>query len=227
MAQPKKKRTATLKVIGTSPDGSALLLARSSGATTPAFRVVLDESLVGALEDAQSARKAVARAKDQLELPPPIPARVESKLSIKEVQNLLRQGKSVESIAKKAGVDSGWVERWEGPIVWERAGTATRARRAYLVRPRGGSSRMSLGDAVTFNLKDRGVRMEGAAFESAWDSVKKPRSDRWVVTFTFAHRSREQTVRWEYDPENDDLTAIDKTSADLGWVAPIQRRSRA
>jgi hypothetical protein len=86
---------------------------------------------------------------------------------------------------------------------------------------------MSLGDAVAFNLKDRGLRMEGAAFDSAWDSIKKPRSERWVVTFTFTHRSREQAARWEYDPENDALTAVDKTSADLGWVAPIRRRSSA
>ncbi|MEA2452996.1 MAG: hypothetical protein QOG04_1706 [Actinomycetota bacterium] len=227
MAQPKKKRAPTLKTIGASPDGSALLLARTSGAAQPAFKVALDEDLVAALEDAQAIRRAAARAKDQLELPPPIPARVESKLSIKEIQNLLRQGRTVPAIAKKAGVETAWVERWEGPIVWERAGTATRARRAYLERARGGSSRMSLGDAVAFNLKDKGLRMEGAAFDSAWDSTKKPRSERWVVSFTYTHRSREQTARWEYDPETDHLTAIDKTAGELGWVAPIRRRSRA
>jgi hypothetical protein len=69
--------------------------------------------------------------------------------------------------------------------------------------------------------------MEGAVFESAWDSTKKPRSDRWVVTFTFTQRSREQTVRWEYDPETDSLTALDKTANEIGWVAPIKRRARA
>jgi hypothetical protein len=133
VAQPKKtarRRTPTLKAIGVSPDGSALLLARNAGAATPGFRLAIDEGLVGALEEARSARDATARARDQLELPPPIPARVESKLTVAEIQNLLRQGRSVDAIAKKAGVDASWVERWEGPIVWERSGTATRARRA-------------------------------------------------------------------------------------------------
>lgn len=230
MVPPKKrasKRVPTLKVIGASPEGTALLLARFSSATIPAFHLALDVGLVEALEQAQSARTAVARAQDQLELVPPIPARVESSLTIKEVQNLLRQGRSAEAIAKKAGVDATWVERWEGPIVWERAGTATRARRAHLTRSRGGSSRLPLGAAVASNLKTRGVRLESDAFERAWDSTKKPRSDQWIVTFAFPHRAREQLARWEFDPETDVLVSIDKLASELGWVAPIKRRSRA
>ena len=230
MAQSKKKarrRAPSLKAIGVSADGTTLLLARSAGATTPAFRLAIDEGLVGALEEAQSARKAARRAKDQLELPPPIPARVESKLTVAEIQNLLRQGRTVDSIAKKAGVDPAWVERWEGPIVWERAGTATRARRSYLERPRGGTSRVSLGDAVAMNMKERGLRMEGAGFDSAWDSVKKPRSDGWVVSFSFTHRSSEQKARWEFDPDTGQLSALDKLATEIGWVAPIRRRKRA
>lgn len=238
MAQPKngsrktsakstRKRAPSLKAIGVTSDGAALLLARTSGATTPAFRLAIDEGLVGALEEAQSARKSAARARDQLELPPPIPARVESLLSVAEIQNLLRQGRSVQTIAKKAGVDPAWVERWEGPIVWERAGIATRARRAYLSKTRGGASRVSLGDAVAMNMKDRGLRIEGAGFDSAWDSVKKPRSDRWVVTFSFTQRGREQHAKWEFDQETAELTSLDKLGSEIGWVAPLKRRKRA
>lgn len=230
MAPPKKsasKRPPTLRVVGASPEGNALLLARTSSATTPAFRLALDEALVEALEQAQSARVAAARAKDQLELPPPIPARSESSLTVAEIQNLLRQGRSAVAIAKKAGVDATWVERWEGPIVWERAATAARARRAHLTRSRGGSSRLPLGDAVASNLKARGVGMEADAFEGAWDSTKKLRSERWIVAFAFGHRGREQLARWEFDPETDELAAIGKLANELGWVAPIRRRSRA
>lgn len=229
MAKPKKpaQRATVLKAVGVSPDGASLLLAKTAGATTPTYRLSIDERLVGALEEAQTSRRAAARAKDQLELPPPIPARVESTLTVAEIQNLLRQGRSVDSIAKKAGVDPVWVERWAGPIVWERAGTATKARRAYLARARGGVSRVSLGDAVAMNLKDRGLRIEGAEFDSSWDSTKKSRSDRWVITFTFTHRSREQKARWEFDPENGDLTSLDKLANEIGWVPPLRRRKRA
>jgi len=228
VATPKKRasKPSTLKVVGTSPEGDALLLGRSATAA-PAFRVPLDVGLVEALEEAQASRLAAARALDQLELPPPIPSRVESSLAVREIQNLLRQGRSAESIAKKAGGDATWVERWEGPIVWERAGTAARARRAFLSRSRGGSSRFPLGDAVVSNLKERGVKMDADAFEGAWDSTKKPRSEKWTVAFAFPQRSREYVARWEFDPETDKLVAIDKLANELGWVAPIRRRKRA
>jgi hypothetical protein len=228
VATPKKRasKPSTLKVVGTSPEGDALLLGRTA-ASAPAFRVPLDVALVEALEQAQASRLAAARALDQLELPPPIPSRVESSLAVREIQNLLRQGRSAESIAKKAGVDATWVERWEGPIVWERAGTAARARRAFLTRSRGGSSRFPLGDAVVSNLKERGVKMDADTFEGAWDSTKKPRSEMWTVTFAFPQRGREHVAHWEFDPETDELAAIDKLGSELGWVAPIRRRKRA
>lgn len=205
-----------------------LLLARSASASSPAFRLAIDEGLVAALEEAQAARRAAEKARYQLELPPPIPPRVESSLTIKEIQTLLRQGRSVDAIARKAGVDPEWVRRWEGPIVWERAGTATRARRAHLKRARGGLSRVPLGEAVTANLRSKGIKIAADEFESAWDSTKRPRSDRWVVTFAFQSRGRrEQVARWEFDPETQELSGLEKLGNELGWVPPLRRRSRA
>lgn len=224
--KPARKRTPTLKAIGADPSGSALLLARTSTATTPTFRLSIDEGLVDALESAQTARAEAARAEAQLELPPPIPARVESKLTVKEIQNLLRQGRSVESIAKRAGVDPEWVHRWEVPIVWERVGMAAKARRVHLRRARGGISRVPLGEAVTANLRRRGVKVD-ADSDEGWDSTRKPRSSRWVVTFTFDSRGRAQIAQWEYDPESDTLSHGDKLGNELGWVPPIRRRTRA
>ena len=230
MAQPKKgarKRVPTLKPIGVTPDGSGVMLARNANATQPSFKLAIDSALVEALEEAQSARRTAARARDQLELPPPIPSRIDSKLTIKEVQNLLRQGRGIEAIARKAGVDPEWVRRWETPIVWERAGTATRARRAHLRRARGGTSRVPLGEAVAANLKDRAVKMDDDSFDAGWDSTKRPRGRRWVVTFSFESRGRDQVARWEFDPETNELSGLDKLANELGWIPPIRRRSRA
>ena len=225
--KPARKRTPTLKAIGADPSGSALLLARTSTANAPTFRLAIDEGLVDALESAQASRAAAARAEAQLELPPAIPARVESKLGVKEIQNLLRQGRSVEAIAKRAGVDPEWVQRWEVPIVWERVGMAAKARRVHLRRARGGISRVPLGEAVTANLKRRGVKVDADGSDEGWDSTRKPRSSRWVVTFSFHARGREQVARWEYDPESDTLSNGDKLGNELGWIPPIRRRSRA
>lgn len=229
MAAKKKAvrpRVTSLKAVGTSPDGSALLLGRPQGGGAR-FKVPIDTALVEALEAARSARDAAARARDQLELPPPIPARVESSLTVKEIQDLLRQGRTTSAIAKRAGVDPEWVARWEGPIVWERAGMAARARRASMVRSRGGRSRFPLGDAVAANLKEKGVQLTPEGLEGGWDSMKRPRANRWVVTFTYSTRSGEQSARWELDPEDDTVTALDKAANELGWVAPIRRRSKA
>jgi hypothetical protein len=77
------------------------------------------------------------------------------------------------------------------------------------------------------HMKDRGLKIEGAAFDSSWDSIKKPRSDRWIVTFSFTQRSHEHKARWEFDPETGELSALDKLATEMGWVAPLRRRKRA
>lgn len=202
------------------------MLGRAQGGPAR-FKLSIDVALVDALETARAARDAATRARDRLELPPPIPARVESSLTIKEIQDLLRQGRSTAVIAKRAGVDTEWVARWEGPIVWERAGMAARARRATLVRARGGRSRVSLGEAVTANLRAKGVSLPAEEMEAGWDSIKRPRTNRWIITFTYPARTGEQVARWEIDPDQDVVTALDKTANDLGWVPPIRRRSKA
>jgi hypothetical protein len=43
--------------------------------------------------------------------------------------------------------------------------------------------------------------------------------------FALPVRGKEQLARWEFDPETEKLVALDKLSNELGWVAPIKRRS--
>jgi hypothetical protein len=150
--------------------------------------------------------------------------RVDSKLSPKEIQALLRQGKSVASIAKKAGVAVEWIQRFEGPIAWERAGMATRAQRSTLVRARRGPSKLPLGEAVTANLKARGPRSK-ALGDEAWDAIRHPRRKTWIVTCTFSTRGKPASLRWEYDPENDEVTPLSKLAGEVGFIAGRKRRA--
>ncbi|HEV3472362.1 MAG TPA: septation protein SepH, partial [Actinomycetota bacterium] len=122
------RRPARLKPVGVNEDGTEIQLAPSS-TRRATHRLSIDPELVDALEQAQAARARTRAARAQAELPPPVES-VESRLTVREIQSLLRQGRPVAAIAKKAGVEEAWVRRWEGPIVWERAGAATRARRA-------------------------------------------------------------------------------------------------
>ncbi|MGH2695056.1 MAG: septation protein SepH, partial [Actinomycetota bacterium] len=125
--------------------------------------------------------------------------------------------------AKRAGVDPAWVERFEGPIVWERAGMATRAQRARLVRPRLGTSSLSLGDAVRANLRRRKVTVPPEQLDAAWDAVRRARGRKWVVRLALPG-ARRGLAEWEFDSESERLTALNHLAAELGWVEPRRRR---
>ena len=230
-----------LKAVGVSDDGLSLILATRANARAGPYRLMLDESLLAQLEEARSrvaaAREARAAAAEEpeveatpevaAELPPPVPVRVESKLTVKEIQSLLRQGRSVQSIAKRAGVSEQWIERFEVPIVWERAGMAARAQRATLVKSRSGASAVPLGEAVQMNLKSRRITMTPVAYDSAWDSTRHPKTGKWTVTFTFTSRRRPHVAQWQYDTENLEVHPLNKLAAELGWVQPRRRRAAA
>ena len=212
----------TLKPIGVTDDGRALILARRAAAKQGAFRLAIDEALVAQLEVARARVRATPPAESKVRLLPR-PILVESKLSPREIQALLRRGHSVASIAKKAGVDEAWVERFEGPIVWERAGAAQRAQGSRLTRPRRGTSRLPLGEAVRAHLKQRRAGLTPEQVDDRWDSVRKPKGNRWLVRFTYPSRGRDRVAEWDFDPATGKLTALNDLAAEIGWVEPRTR----
>jgi hypothetical protein len=233
-----------LKAVGVSEDGLSLILATRANARAGPYRLAVDESLLVQLEEARTRvlaakEKQVAQAEAAVatetpeapasseELAPPEPVKVESKLSVKEIQAYLRQGRSVPSIAKKAGVEEAWIERFEVPIVWERAGMASRAQRATLVKSRSGASALPLGEAVQANLKARRIHISPDAYNAAWDSTRHPKTGKWTVTFTFTSRRRPHLAQWQYDTESLDVHPLNKLAAELGWVQPRRRRATA
>lgn len=212
----------TLKPVGVSDDGRALILARRAGSRQGAFRLAIDPALVAQLEVARERARAARPAEAEVRLLPR-PVLVESKLSPREIQALLRRGQSVASIAKKAGVDEAWVGRFEGPIVWERVGTAQRAQRATLTRSRRGTSRLPLGEAVRAHLKQRRAGLTPEQIDDRWDSVRKPKGNRWVVRFTYPSRGRDRVAEWDFDPATGKVHALNDLAAEIGWVEPRTR----
>lgn len=233
----------TLKPIGVTEDGAYVTLARRSNAKSGGWRIAVDDDLLTFLE------RAVARTHP----PPPLYAepepepplismsepepepidealgahrshREDSKLSPKEIQALLRQGKSVSFIARKAGVSTEWVERFEVPIIWERAGMALRARRATMIRSRQGAAAAPLEESVRANLRSRRARVSDEDFEDGWDAVRHARTGNWIVKFSYINRNRQHTAQWEFDPEIAELRPIDKLASELGWSMPSRRK---
>ncbi|HVF54164.1 MAG TPA: septation protein SepH [Actinomycetota bacterium] len=228
----------TLKPIGVTEDGLYVTLARRSNAKSGGWRVAVDRELIDKLEEALT--RASPPPPPEPEPPPepvrsplrapelpahrPSPAAPGSRLSPKEIQALLRQGRSVAAIARKAEVSEEWVERFEGPIIWERAGMCTRARKATLVRTRRGESALPLGEAVDAKLKEKKVKLSPNERDEAWDATRHPRTGNWVIKFSYPHRNRQVTARWEFDPENGSIRALDSLANDLGWVESRGRR---
>lgn len=230
-----RSRTTTpaLKPVGVTDDGKSVLLARRSGAKNPSFRLAIDDDLVRQLEAAEERMEAAAAARKRVEVEsepeavePVSPREVVSKLSPREVQALLRQGRTAASIARKAGVDVAWVERFETPIIWERAGMATRAQRATLSRTRRGISGLPLGEAVRTNLKRRRIAVSEQQMGEAWDAIRTRKKARtWIVSFSFANRGRTRVAEWEFDPALDKLKPLNDLAGDLGFVAQTRRRT--
>ncbi len=218
------KRAVTLKPVALADDG-AVILATRAGARTGGYRVQVNDALLEFVHAAQelAQRQAEADAVPAAPVEPEPGPRVDSKLTPRDIQALLRQGKSVAAIAKKAGVEPEWVQRFEGPIGWERAGMATRAQRATLVRARRGASRLPLGEAVSANLRARAASSNGHTTEE-WDAVRHPKKKSWIVTCNFSVRGRSGSARWEFDPENDDLEALSNLAGELGWVGGRSRK---
>jgi hypothetical protein len=225
-----------LKAVGVSDDGQALFLATRANARTGGYVLALDESLLERLEEAREkvfaaraaqSESAPAGAAQPPPPPPPPPPRVESRLSVKEIQAMLREGRTVQAIAKKAGVEETWIQKFQAPIVWERAGMASRARRSVVVKSRSGPSAVPLDDAVLANLRARGIQLGPSAYEQSWDSIRRVKSGTWTVSFSFEARGRTHVAKWEYDTETLEVRPMNKLAGDLGWIAPRRRRASA
>ncbi|MEA2433047.1 MAG: hypothetical protein QOG54_504 [Actinomycetota bacterium] len=232
--------TTVLKPVAISDDGTEIVLARRAGAKSGEFRIAVDEALIKTIKAATrravavveaQEKKAAAEDKSKTNGAPQEgsqarpPQRAPSKLTPKEIQGLLRRGIAPASIARKAGVDVSWVERFHGPILWERAGMVSRAQKATLSRSRGGPSGEPLMESITRCLRERRVDAATVA-AGTWDAVRRPKKNAWVVTFSFTNKGREQRASWEYDPAESTIVAVNRLGADIGWV-PRSKRKRA
>lgn len=196
-----------LHVVALSEDGRFLLLAPTKDATKGAFKVPVDARLTAAVRG---------------ELPRPgQTAAPVSGLTPKEIQARLRAGETVEQVARAAGVPPARVERFAGPVEGERARTIDAARAAVLTRARRGASAVSLGDAVTAHLADAGVDPG----EVEW-TARREDDGSWLVAAAFSVRGRKKRSTWRYEPGTRELSAIDASSAVLGYVEPLETERR-
>lgn len=148
-----------------------------------------------------------------------------SKLSPREIQSLLRAGKTPKNVAKLAGTDEEWVQRWLPPIEAEREQVLQAVQHARLTKARLGRSKDLVGDAVRRNLAAKGL----AADESVqWHAARKDGEAHWTVRLSYRSRGRLQRAVWRFDPETRVLEPRNALATEVGWTrnsAPGSSRS--
>jgi hypothetical protein len=114
-----------------------------------------------------------------------------SLLSPAEIQAMLRAGRSVRTVAREAGTETAWIERWQAPILAERERILADARGRRIDQPHA----RALGGSVERQLADRGVEPESAR----WEASRRD-DGRWRITVRFDEEGRARSATWLLDP---------------------------
>ena len=196
------------------PDGGDLApplgprAARPTTPETPSPKPVAPASVEPAAvteppTDGRVARKAVQLAPS-------------SRLSPAEIQSLLREGRTVRSVAKEARAPLEWVQRLAKPIEDERLGIVNQLLRARVYRPRKGRSAETVGVAIIENLRERGMRFPEKVLDDGWTAVR-PAGREWRIRFSFEHRGKRRRADWSFDPQTREVETLNAAAADLSF----------
>jgi hypothetical protein len=141
-----------------------------------------------------------------------------SRLSPREIQALLRAGKTTRAVAKLAGTEESLILRWLPPIEAERDQVLQAVWRQRLSKARLGASRDQVGEAVRRNLAAKGVRPDDD--EVRWSVARRNGDDLWTVELRYRSRGKAQRALWRYDTESKTLEARNDLAAEIAWTRP-------
>lgn len=231
-----------LYLVGFTTDLRSLILSRQKGVKSGGFSIAIDDRLVQTVEEVLRRQNEVAAAGAQptgAEIavapaalagaaPGDAPGAVRtgrSRLTPKDIQSHLREGRSVQDVARMAGTDVAWIERFVGPILAEREGIVEAVRAGTIVRPRAGRSGFTVGEAIAANLRDRkgGTSISGP--NEGWTAVR--RAGGWEVTFRYSVRGQAREAQFAFDTETRAVKAMTPHAAEVAWRAAEPERSVA
>ena len=221
-----------LHLVGFTTDHRSLILSVRRGAKSGSYEIAIDDELLAAVDSARAWLEESPEVADDAS-EPEAHVHVErptSALSVREVQDRLRRGMSLEQVAAQAGVETSWVARFAAPVLAEQSEIIRTVRASRFVKARLGPSSWPLGESVYRNLVDRNVTALREVLDRAW-RARQLADGRWLVSFRYSSRGRALEPAWEYDPETGELTARDRLATQLahraGPVPPARAPSPA
>ena len=140
----------------------------------------------------------------QLRAANPGDAPVERKAPPREIQALVRAGKTPQQVADLTGADLDYVHRFEGPVLAERAFVLESARAVTVSVADDAASGVQ---ATTFGaVIDE--RLDGAETSQREWSAYKDAEHGWVVHLAFVTHEVERDATWRFDPKKSVLAPL-------------------
>lgn len=178
-----------LELDGIHDDGEHVLLVDSDGER---YTLRIDKALRAAVRSDRPALSMI-QAADSAPLRP------------REIQAMLRSGRSAEDIAEASEIALERVRRYEGPVLAEREWTAQRARTFPVGRG---------GPALTDVVRERLAARE-ATGDIAWDAWRR-QDGTWTLELTFSAGGRTRQAHWVADLDNRSVSPVDDEAR---WIS--------
>jgi hypothetical protein len=202
-----------LRLVGVHDDGEHLLLSGTAGAM---FRLPINEAL----------RLAASRPSARPSAGAPVA------MSPRDIQAKIRSGSTAAEVAAASGMPQEKVERYEGPVLAERAYIAQQAQKVEVASPAPGhdvyrsafgDTPATLGDMVAHRLTAHGI--QSSTLE--WDSWRRP-DGTWTVVAKFeaapgGHASigEEPPAMWTFNPTRKSLQNANRWAQQLSELEPL------
>jgi hypothetical protein len=202
-----------LRLVGVHDDGEHLLLSGTAGAM---FRLPINEALRLAASRPSARPSAVA----------PVA------LSPRDIQAKIRSGSTAAEVAAACGMPLDKVERYEGPVLAERAYIAQQAQKVEVASPAPGhdvyrsafgDNPATLSDMVAHRLTAHGI--QSSTLE--WDSWRRP-DGTWTVVAKFeaapgGHASigEDPPAMWTFNPTRKSLQNANRWAQQLSELEPL------
>jgi hypothetical protein len=190
--------TKDLRVNGKSEDGASLELSDQEGNT---YSLRISDNLMSLVNSPRLS--AVA----------PIDER--PNFSVKDIQNRLRAGESMDAIARTTDWPIEKIEKFSGPILQERAYIIELALKTILKKD--GSSK-TLEEMAISQLAEHGANLD----EVEWNTHRNL-DGTWNLVVQYPTKAGIDQANWSFDLTNRALTPIDAAASWLSGEARIER----